>query len=123
MSANRQEDNARVFEKEGAAKVILNEELNGANLSETINEMIKDKQKLIKMGENARKMAIYDVEDKIYEEIEKWFEIKLFQTFYGFYKILLQIKKTLNLLSIVKTYNKSLSKIIKIAKIVVYKNA
>lgn len=71
MSANRQEDNARVFEKEGAAKVILNEELNGANLSETINEMIKDKQKLIKMGENARKMAIYDVEDKIYEEIEK----------------------------------------------------
>lgn len=51
------------------------------------------------------------------------FEIKLFQTFYGFYKILLQIKKTLNLLSIVKTYNKSLSKIIKIAKIVVYKNA
>ncbi len=71
MSANRQEDNARVFEKEGAAKVILNEELNGANLSETINEMIKDKQKLIKMGENARKMAIYNVEDKIYEEIEK----------------------------------------------------
>lgn len=51
------------------------------------------------------------------------FEIKLFQTFYGFYKILLQIKKTLNLLSIVKTYNKSLSKIIKISKIVVYKNA
>lgn len=71
MSANRQEDNARVFEKEGAAKVILNEELDGVNLSNTINEMIKDKQNLIKMGENARKMAIYNVEDKIYEEIEK----------------------------------------------------
>lgn len=71
MSANRQEDNARVFEKEGAAKVILNDELNGVNLSNTINEMIKDKQNLIKMGENARKMAIYNVEDKIYEEIEK----------------------------------------------------
>ena len=71
MSANRQEDNARVFEKEGAAKVILNEELDGVNLSNTINEMIKDKQNLIKMGENARRMAIYDVEDKIYEEIEK----------------------------------------------------
>lgn len=71
MSANRQEDNARVFEKEGAAKVILNEELNSINLSDAINEMIKDKQKLIKMGENAKKMAIYNVEDKIYEEIEK----------------------------------------------------
>ncbi len=71
MSANRQEDNARVFEKEGAAKVILNEELNGENLSKAINEMIKDKQNLIKMGENARKMAIYNVEDRIYEEIEK----------------------------------------------------
>ncbi len=71
MSANRQEDNARVFEKEGAAKVILNEELDCVNLSNTINEMIKDKQNLIKMGENARKMAIYNVEDKIYEEIEK----------------------------------------------------
>lgn len=71
MSANRQEDNARVFETEGAAKVILNEELDGVNLSNTINEMIKDKQNLIKMGENARRMAIYNVEDKIYEEIEK----------------------------------------------------
>lgn len=71
MSANRQEDNARVFEKEGAAKVILNEELNSENLLDTINEMIKDKENLIKMGENARKMAIYNVEDKIYEEIEK----------------------------------------------------
>ncbi|MBO5005761.1 MAG: hypothetical protein J6D03_11245 [Clostridia bacterium] len=71
MSANRQEDNARVFEKEGAAKVILNEELNSENLLSNINEMIKDKDKLSKMGENARKMAIYNVEDKIYKEIEK----------------------------------------------------
>lgn len=71
MSANRQEDNARVFEKEGAAKVILNEELNSDILSSTINEIIKDKQKLVKMGENAKKMAIYNVEDRIYEEIEK----------------------------------------------------
>lgn len=71
MSANRQEDNARVFEKQGAAKVILNEELNSENLSKTINEIISNKQELIKMGENARKMAIYNVEDRIYEEIEK----------------------------------------------------
>ena len=71
MSANRQEDNERVFEKQGAAKVILNEQLNSEILSETINDMIKDKGNLIKMGENAKKMAIYNVEDRIYEEIEK----------------------------------------------------
>ena len=71
MSANRQEDNARVFEKEGAAKVILNNELNGEVLQKAINSMIKDKNKLIEMGENAKKLAIYNVEDRIYEEIEK----------------------------------------------------
>ena len=71
MSANRQEDNARVFEKEGAAKVILNNELNGEVLQKAINSMIKDKNKLIEMGENAKKLAIYNVEDRIYEELEK----------------------------------------------------
>lgn len=71
MSANRQEDNARVFEKQGAAKVILNEELNSEILVKTIKDMIKNNENLIKMGENARKMAIYNVEDKIYEEIKK----------------------------------------------------
>ena len=69
MSANRQEDNARVFEKNGAAKVILNQELNSDILSKTINDIIKDKQNLINMGNNARKMASYNVEDKIYSEI------------------------------------------------------
>ena len=69
MSANRQEDNARVFEKNGAAKVILNQELNSDILSETINDIIKDNQNIINMGNNAKKMAIYNVEDKIYSEI------------------------------------------------------
>lgn len=51
------------------------------------------------------------------------FEIVLFQTFYSFYKILLQIKKSLKMLSIVKKYNDSLSKTIEIPKILTYKNA
>ena len=70
-SANRQEDNARVFESAGAAKVILNSELNEANLSETINDIISNKDNLIDMGNKAKKMAIYNVEDKIYSEIVK----------------------------------------------------
>lgn len=71
MSANRQEDNARVFEKEGAAKVILNEELTAENLQDAIKDMLKDKKKLEEMCKNAKKMAIYNVEDKIYEEVKK----------------------------------------------------
>ena len=38
--------------------------------------MLKDKQELIQMGKNAEKIAITEVEDKIYNEIKrliKWF--------------------------------------------------
>ena len=70
-SANRQEDNARVYEKVGAAKVILNSELNENNLNNEINNIINNKTKLIEMSEAAKKMAVYDVEDRIYKEIKK----------------------------------------------------
>lgn len=69
-SANRQEDNARVFERAGAAKVILNSELNEEKLTRVIND-IMNKDNLIDMGNKAKKMAIYNVEDKIYNEIKK----------------------------------------------------
>ena len=70
-SANRQEDNARVFEKRKAAKVILNNELNENNLNEEINNIIGNKELLKEMSNNSKKMAIYDVEDRIYDEIKK----------------------------------------------------
>ena len=70
-SANRQEDNARVFEKRGAAKVILNNELNENNLNEEINNIIENKNLLNTMSENAKKMAVYDVEERIFDEIKK----------------------------------------------------
>lgn len=68
-SANRQEDNARVFEKIGAAKVILNNVVNKDNLNEEINSIIKDKEIVDKMGVQAKSMAVYDVENRIYKEI------------------------------------------------------
>lgn len=70
-SANRQEDNARVLEKLGAAKVILNHELTGEKLATQINELINDEIKLQEMGKLATKIAPIRVEDRIYEEIEK----------------------------------------------------
>ena len=70
---NHQEYNARVLEKVGAAKIILDKDLNSEILGNTINRMVKDKEKLKQMGENARKVAIPDVENRIYDEIKSVF--------------------------------------------------
>ena len=60
-----------VLEKVGAARIILDKDLNAQSLSNTIEEMLKDKNKLEQMGQNAKKVSVNYVEDKIYEEIEK----------------------------------------------------
>lgn len=70
-SANRQEDNARVLEKLGAAKIILNHELTAQKLSSEIDDIIKNKAKLEKMGKLSTKIAPNKVEEKIYDEIQK----------------------------------------------------
>lgn len=67
---NHQEYNARVLEKVGAAKIILDKNLNSEILEKTLNELVKDKNTLKSMGENARKAKIDNVEQKIYKEIE-----------------------------------------------------
>ncbi len=69
--ANRQEDNALVLKKIGAAEIILNDEVNYQNLSDTINKLIENKVLLTEMGRNAGNLAVNDVEEKIYEEIKK----------------------------------------------------
>ena len=71
MSANRQEDNALVLKKIGAAKMILNNDLNGQILSEEIDDIILDKVELEEMGKMANTIAPFNVEEKIFEEIEK----------------------------------------------------
>jgi len=76
MSANRQEDNARVLEKLGAASIILNNELKSDNLADEINKIVADKNKMKEMGKLAEKIAPHDVEEKIYEEIMKTLKSK-----------------------------------------------
>ena len=70
-SANRQEDNARVFEKNGASKVILNNEVNKDNLSSAINDIVQDENALKEMSKNSSKLAVLDVEEKILNEIKR----------------------------------------------------
>lgn len=71
VSNDHQTYNAKVLEKVDAARIIKNEELTGKKLNDMINSMILDKDKLKTMGENAKKVAIHNAEDRIYIEIKK----------------------------------------------------
>lgn len=66
---NHQEYNARVLEKVGAAKIILDKNLNYKNLNDTIELMVENKEQLKEMGEKAGKIANTNVEENIYNEI------------------------------------------------------
>lgn len=68
---NHQEYNAKVLENVGAAKIILDKDLNSEILGNTIENIVSDKNKLIQMAMNANKVAMPKVEEKIYEEIKK----------------------------------------------------
>ncbi len=68
---NHQEYNARVLEKIGAAKIILDKDLTAQTLEQEINGIISNPEKQVEMGKNAKKIAIENVEEKIYAEIEK----------------------------------------------------
>lgn len=69
VSGNHQYYNAKVLEDLGAAKIILNDELQAVNLNETIKDIILNPAQKEKMGKNANTIATHEVEEKIYQEI------------------------------------------------------
>ena len=66
---NHQEYNAKVLANIGAAKIILDKDLNANTLSNQINEILSKPGKKEEMGELASKVEVKDVEEKIYKEI------------------------------------------------------
>ena len=70
VSQNHQEYNARELEKEGAAKVILDKDLNYEILDKTILDIISDKSTLEKMSKNIAKLSVKKPEDLIYKELK-----------------------------------------------------
>lgn len=68
---NHQEYNARALEKEGAAKVILEKDLDGVKLISSIEEIIDNKNVLKTMALNSKRLGNINVEDKIYEAMQK----------------------------------------------------
>jgi len=71
VSNNHQYHNAQVLQNVGAAKIILNDELDGKTLNNQIESIVLDKETEEKMGQNALKVSTNDAEDKIYKEIKK----------------------------------------------------
>lgn len=71
VSQNHQEYNARVLEKIGAAKIILNKDLEKTDLNKYVENIIYNKKLLEDMGTKAKKVANGDALEKIYKEIKE----------------------------------------------------
>ena len=68
---NHQEQNAREFERNEAAVVMVEPELSADSLYAKILALTSDKQDLFKMGKNVRKLAKVDALEEIYALIKK----------------------------------------------------
>lgn len=66
---NHQEHNARSVEEKGAAICILEKELNGERLEESVFSILTDNAKLLKMSECSKSIGNRDALDKIYDVI------------------------------------------------------
>ena len=71
VSNDHQMHNAKVLEKEKAAIIINNSEITGDILNRKIEKIVLNKELSSEMGNNAFKVSNVNVEDKIYEEIQK----------------------------------------------------
>lgn len=66
VAHNHQEQNARYLEKNGAAHVLLEGELNGESLKAKILDVLSDRETLLKMRDNSYRMGERDACAKIY---------------------------------------------------------
>lgn len=71
VSQDHQLYNAKVLENVGAAKIILNNELNKQNLNTEIEKIIKNPNLIKEMGEKAYTKSVTNVQENIYKEIKK----------------------------------------------------
>ena len=67
VAENHQYHNAMALVNRGAAEIIEQKDLTPEALTEKVDALMSDKQKLLALGENAKKMAILDANKKIAE--------------------------------------------------------
>lgn len=71
VAHNHQEYNARYLEKNGAAKVVLENEVSGEKIAEEISAILKNAETLEKMQSSSRKIGIADACETIYNCIKE----------------------------------------------------
>ena len=71
VSQNHQEYNARVLESMGAAKIILNKDLENTDLNKYVEDIIYNKDLLKQMGKKAKQVSNIDALEIIYKEIQE----------------------------------------------------
>ena len=71
VAENHQEKNARVIENIGGCKVLLEKQTTGAEILSETKKMIDDTNKLENMSKNIQKLANFDSNKMIYNEIIK----------------------------------------------------
>lgn len=69
VTDNHQEKNARVLEARGAARIIREAECDGKTLYAAAKEILEDPQLCEKMRKSARKIAVVDSAERIYETV------------------------------------------------------
>ncbi len=67
VAGNHQEFNARFVEKSGAAKVILEKDLNAETLGKAVEEILGSNAVYSKMADCAKKIGILNATDRLYE--------------------------------------------------------
>ncbi len=71
VAHNHQEYNARYLEKNGAAKVVLENEVSGKRIAEEISDILKNQETLGKMQSSSRKIGIADACKTIYNCVKE----------------------------------------------------
>ncbi|MDK2991743.1 MAG: UDP-N-acetylglucosamine--N-acetylmuramyl-(pentapeptide) pyrophosphoryl-undecaprenol [Clostridiales bacterium] len=68
---NHQEYNARMLEKEGAALVMLEQDVTPEAFIRTVGQLLEDKERLKNMADNSRALGITDADERIYDMVNR----------------------------------------------------
>ena len=69
VAENHQEKNARALEAAGGCRVLLEKDAAPQVLCDEIQDLLSDRERLRRMGQDATKLAAHDAGEKIYREI------------------------------------------------------
>ena len=71
LAENHQYHNAMALVKRGAAVILAEKDLTGESLTQEVNALLRDSAKRREIGENAKKTAVLDASERIYEVIRQ----------------------------------------------------